>query len=69
MQKIDKVQQDVMEALKGCKLDKIEVANIMLSIAYSIAEEVVNERRTYRTPMIFLKKKISELDAVRRDGI
>ncbi len=36
---IDRVQLDIMEGLKGCKLDKKQVMNIMLSMAFSIASE------------------------------
>ena len=43
MRSIDRVQLDVMETLKGCKLEPNEVMNIMLSIALSIAKDVTDE--------------------------
>ena len=39
MRQLDKVQGDVMEALRGCKLQPYEAMSIMLNIAMSIARE------------------------------
>lgn len=43
MRKIDKVQLDVMETLKGCKLEPEQVINVMLSIAYFTSAEINQE--------------------------
>ena len=43
MRDIDRVQLDIMETLKDCKLTPDEVCNIMLSIALSITKEQSNE--------------------------
>lgn len=40
---IDKVQNDVMNTLKGCGLTPNQVLNIMLSLSYSMASEINNE--------------------------
>ena len=39
LKRIYKVQGDVMEALRGCKLQPYEVMSVMLNIAMSIARE------------------------------
>ena len=39
MRQLDKVQGDVMEALRGCKLQPYEAMSVMLNIAMSIARE------------------------------
>ena len=37
--RIDKVQLQIMNALKDCKLDRVSAMNALLSIALSIAKE------------------------------
>ena len=43
MRRIEKVQGDVMEALRGCKLRPYEAMSVMLNIAMSIARETEPE--------------------------
>ena len=43
MRQIDKAQTNVMEAIRGSKMDPDEAMNIMLSIALSIARETEPE--------------------------
>lgn len=40
MKKIDLVQKKVMEAIKGSRLTREQTRNIMLSIAFSIQQEL-----------------------------
>ena len=39
--RIDKVQLQIMKALKDCKLDRVSAMNALLSIALSIAKEEI----------------------------
>jgi len=43
MRQIDKVQTNVMEAIRGSKMDPDEAMSVMLSIALSIARETEPE--------------------------
>ena len=43
MRQIDKVQINVMEAIRGCNLQPDEAMSVMLSIALSIARETEPE--------------------------
>ena len=43
MRQIDKAQTNVMEAIRGSKMDPDEAMNVMLSIALSIARETESE--------------------------
>ena len=72
MRNIDKVQCDVMESLKDCGSEPEEVVNIMLSIAYSISEEIVqSKQRRYAnmTAAKYLREKVTELDKIRKEGV
>ena len=55
MRQIDKAQTNVMEAIRGSKMDPDEAMNVMLSIALSIARE------TEREPGIVLKDRAEKM--------
>jgi len=56
---IDRLQENVMNTLKGCKLPPDYVLNVMLSIAFSIAQEQTAE------PVAELHKRIEEIQFYR----
>ena len=55
MRQIDKAQTNVMEAIRGSKMDPDEAMNVMLSIALSIARETECE------PGIVLKDRAEKM--------
>ena len=55
MRQIDKAQTNVMEAIRGSKMDPDEAMNVMLSIALSIARETEHE------PGIVLKDRAEKM--------
>jgi len=58
MRKIDKVQYNVMETLRNCKLEHTEVMNVMLSIAVSIASEI-----DPKEPLKLIEKNATQIKA------
>ena len=56
---IDRLQWEVMNTLKGCKLPPNYVLNVLLSIAFSIADEETEE------PVRELQKRIEEIQYYR----
>ena len=57
MRQLDKVQGDVMEALRGCKLQPYEAMSVMLSIALSIARETEPE------PIMAITDRLEEIQS------
>ena len=55
MRQIDKAQTNVMEAIRGSKMDPDEAMNVMLSIALSIARETEPE------PIMAITDRLEEI--------
>ncbi len=60
MRDVDRVQLDIMETIKDCKLTPDEVCNIMLSIGLSITKE------TSKEPIQEITKKLEEISYLHR---
>jgi len=72
---IDKVQFDVLETFRNCKLNPDDVLNVLLSISLSIAnelrepqlEKIIQMGRLPKTSIQYLCDKLNDIEKLQRD--